>query len=91
MNQTESSITLNWSVPAVEGGVNPSLNSFNYTLRFEENSRTIIGGPAGIMSYTVEGLDPARWYNFTLYTEEQTHSSSGVSIRALTGEISPYP
>ncbi|XP_056432785.1 receptor-type tyrosine-protein phosphatase H-like [Gadus chalcogrammus] len=79
VNQTESSITLNWSVPA-----NPTLNSFNYTLQFEENSRTIIGGPAGIMSYTVEGLDPARWYNFTLYTEEQAHSSSGVSIRALT-------
>ncbi|CAL8263899.1 unnamed protein product [Arctogadus glacialis] len=80
VNQTESSITLEWSVPA-----NTTLNSFfNYTLQFEENSTTIIGAPAGIMSYTVEGLEPARWYGFTLYTEEQAHNSSGVSLRALT-------
>ncbi|CAL8306346.1 unnamed protein product [Boreogadus saida] len=82
VNQTESSITLEWSVPA-NTTVN-TVNTFNYTLQFEENSTTITGVPAGIMCYTVEGLAPGRWYEFTLYTKEQGHSSSGVSVRAPT-------
>ena len=86
MNQTERSITLQWSMPE-----NYTLSSFNFTLQFENKSCNIIGGSAGIMPYTVEALEPARWYRFTLYTKEQAFSSSGVSVTALTGEISPYP
>ena len=83
VDQTESSITLQWSAP-----VNSTLSSFNYTLQFEAIRDYITGGPGEIMNYTVKGLEPARRYYFTLYTIEQESNSSGVSISALTGEIS---
>ncbi|KAG7274471.1 hypothetical protein CRUP_001436 [Coryphaenoides rupestris] len=75
-HQTESSITLQWNQPEV--------NKYDYQLEFEGLRQNITGDPiATTMNYTVTDLEPAKLYNFTLYTEGVS-LSTGVSIKAPT-------
>uniref|UniRef100_A0A3B4XPX7 protein-tyrosine-phosphatase n=1 Tax=Seriola lalandi dorsalis TaxID=1841481 RepID=A0A3B4XPX7_SERLL len=76
VNQSESSITLQWE--KVD-------NILNYTLKFNEGEKdvTVSEGQEPV-KHTISGLTSGTEYNFILYTVLREIKSSGVNLTAFT-------
>lgn len=75
LNQTESSITLEWEkVDNITG----------YTLKLGKDEEKV---PASNSTFTWSSLHPGTLYNFTLFTLFENISSSGKNFSAATGQM----
>ncbi|XP_051846019.1 receptor-type tyrosine-protein phosphatase H isoform X21 [Antechinus flavipes] len=72
-NRTNVSVTLNWEPP--------NANSLNYTVTWAKDGQLLGTNDTSATQYTVENLDPATLYEFTVNVEG---SSSGKSLNAST-------
>ncbi|XP_023267051.1 receptor-type tyrosine-protein phosphatase H isoform X2 [Seriola lalandi dorsalis] len=76
VNQSESSITLQWE--KVD-------NILNYTLKFNEGEKDVTASEGQEpVKHTISGLTSGTEYNFILYTVLREIKSSGVNLTAFT-------
>ncbi|XP_078792773.1 C-type mannose receptor 2-like [Oryzias latipes] len=78
LGKTDTSITLQWS----------EVTNASYILQFNSESRIIPPSGDGPVTYTVESLNAATEYIFTLFSVFENTTSSGVQLRVVTGKLS---
>ncbi|XP_049643603.1 receptor-type tyrosine-protein phosphatase H [Suncus etruscus] len=97
VNQTNSSVTLNWSIPT--GG---DTTDYTYWVQWTGPSVTNETRKTANITYTADGLEPGSLYNFSVWAElhglnspiENTSAASGGSTwppRSLTSSPAPVP